>query len=152
MECDHKSKVLDWAYELKDGQMNQYVSLYGCTECDATSPKPFVSKEKIYETDHSNCDSNPCFGCKAKGLQLSPGDAHSRAAMPKRKWEGELKRYKEARRQGIQPAGTTMDKIIAAEKASENLGRAYNAEKDPSAKRIDKKTASAMNQLKKAGI
>jgi hypothetical protein len=47
MECDHKSKVLDWAYELKDGQMNQYVSLYGCTECDATSPKPFVSKEKF---------------------------------------------------------------------------------------------------------
>jgi hypothetical protein len=101
MECDHKSKVLDWAYELKDGQMNQYVSLYGCTECDATS----------------------------------------------RKWEGELKRYKEARRQGIQPAGTTMDKIIAAEKASENLGRAYNAEKDPNAKHINKQTAKTINEL-----
>jgi hypothetical protein len=32
------------------------------------------------------------------------------------------------------------------------LGRAYNAEKDPNAKTINKKTASAMNQLKKAGI
>ena len=61
-------------------------------------------------------------------------------------------RYKEARRQGIQPAGTTMDKIIAAEKASENLGRAYNAEKDPNAKTIDKKTAMAINEVKKAGI
>jgi hypothetical protein len=132
--------------------MNPYVALYGCTECDATSVKPFVSKKEIYAQDHSNCDSNPCFGCKAKGLQLSPGDANGRAAMPKRKWEGELNRYKEARRQGIQPAGTTMDKIIAAEKASENLGRAYNAEKDPNAKTIDKKTAMAINEVKKAGI
>jgi hypothetical protein len=72
--------------------------------------------------------------------------------MPKRKWESELVRYKEARRQGIQPAGTTMDKIIAAEKASENLGRAYNAEKDPNAKAIDKATANAINEVKKAGL
>ena len=93
-----------------------------------------------------------CFGCKISTLELSPGDAHSRAAMPKRKWEGELKRYKEARRQGIQPAGTTMDKIIAAEKASENLGRAYNAEKDPNAKSIDQKTANIINEVKKAGL
>jgi hypothetical protein len=93
-----------------------------------------------------------CFGCKVITLELGTGDANSRASMPKRKWEGELARYKQARSQGIQPAGTTMDKIIAAEKASENLGRAYNAEKDPNAKTINKKTASAMNQLKKAGI
>jgi hypothetical protein len=45
-----------------------------------------------------------------------------------------------------------MAKIEAAHKASENLGRAYNAEKDPNAKRIDKKTANVMNELKKAGI
>ena len=152
MECDHISKVVGWAYELRDGQMNQHVSLYGCTECDATSPKPFVSKEEVYVTDHSNCHLNPCFGCKAKGLQLSTGDANGRAAMPKRKWEGELQAYRDARRQGIQPAGTTMAQIEAAQKASENLGRAYNAEKDPNAKRIDKKTANVMNELKKAGI
>ena len=152
MECDHISKVVGWAYELRDGQMNQHVSLYGCTECDATSPKPFVSKEEVYVTDHSNCHLDPYFGCKAKGLQLSTGDANGRAAMPKRKWEGELQAYRDARRQGIQPAGTTMAKIEAAHKASENLGRAYNAEKDPNAKRIDKKTANVMNELKKAGI
>ena len=93
-----------------------------------------------------------CFGCKVMTLELGTGDANSRASMPKRKWEGELARYKQARSQGIQPAGTTMAKIIAAEKASENLGRAYNAEKDPNAKSINKKTANAMNQLKKAGI
>ena len=93
-----------------------------------------------------------CFGCKVSTLELNTGDANARAVMPKRKWEGELARYKQARSQGIQPAGTTMDKIVAAEKASENLGRAYNAEKDPNAKRIDKKTANVMNELKKAGI
>jgi hypothetical protein len=80
-------------------------------------------------------------------LAIGKGDASSDAAMPKRKWEGELQRYRDARKQGIQPAGTTMNKIIAAEKASENLGRAYNAEKDPNAKHINKKTATVMNQL-----
>jgi hypothetical protein len=64
-----------------------------------------------------------------------------------RKWEGELQAYRDARKQGIQPAGTTMEKIVAAEKASENLGRAYNAEKDPNAKHIDKKTAKTINEL-----
>jgi hypothetical protein len=93
-----------------------------------------------------------CFGCKVMTLELGTGDANSRASMPKRKWEGELARYKQARSQGIQPAGTTMDKIIAAEKASENLGRAYNAEKDPNAKSIDKATANAINEVKKAGL
>ena len=93
-----------------------------------------------------------CFGCKVMTLELGTGDANSRAVMPKRKWEGELARYKQARSQGIQPAGTTMDKIIAAEKASENLGRAYNAEKDPNAKSIDKKTANVINEVKKAGL
>ena len=93
-----------------------------------------------------------CFGCKVMTLELGTGDANSRASMPKRKWEGELARYKQARSQGIQPAGTTMDKILAAEKASENLGRAYNAEKDPNAKSIDKRTANAINEVKKAGL
>jgi len=93
-----------------------------------------------------------CFGCKVMTIELGTGDANSRAVMPKRKWEGELARYKQARSQGIQPSGTTMDKIIAAEKASENLGRAYNAEKDPNAKSIDKATANAINQVKKAGL
>ena len=93
-----------------------------------------------------------CFGCKVQTLELNTGDANARASMPKRKWEGELARYKQARSQGIQPAGTTMDKILAAEKASENLGRAYNAEKDPNAKTIDKKTANAINEVKKAGL
>jgi hypothetical protein len=132
--------------------MHSVVFLWGCTKCDITSSEQlydiaenFIQKKKC----KANCN---CFGCKAKGLQLSTGDANGRAAMPRRKWEGELQAYRDARRQGIQPAGTTMEKIVAAEKASENLGRAYNAEKDPNAKTINKKTANVMNELKKAGI
>ena len=88
-----------------------------------------------------------CFGCKISTLGIGKGDASSEAAMPKHKWEGELQRYRDARKQGIQPAGTSMNKIIAAEKASENLGRAYNAEKDPNTKHINKKTATVMKEL-----
>jgi hypothetical protein len=151
-ECDHITKVVKWGYNLIDGDMVSYVELYGCTKCEETSDIPFVSDD-FKATDHTKCGGPyECFGCKAKGLQLNTGDANGRAAMPKRKWEGELTRYKEARRQGIQPSGTTMEKIVAAEKASENLGRAYNAEKDPNAKTIDRKTANVINEVKKAGL
>ena len=147
MECDHKSKVLEWGYELKDGQMNQYVSLYGCTECDATSPKPFPSKEEVFVIDHSNCHIDPCFGCKAKGLQLSTGDANSQSFMSKKKYNKEMDAYKEARRQGIQPGGTTMQKIEAAHKASEALGKPYNGNSMISAEKITTKTAQVMKEL-----
>ena len=147
MECDHKSKVLEWGYELKNGQMNQYVSLYGCTDCDATSPKPFPSKKEVFSIDHSNCDSEPCFGCKAKGLQLSTGDANSQSFMSKKKYNKEMDAYKEARRQGIQPGGTTMQKIEAAHKASEALGKPYNGNSMISAEKITTKTAQVMKEL-----
>lgn len=147
MECDHKSKVLEWGYKLKDGQMKQYVSLYGCTDCDATSPEPFPSKEEVFVIDHSNCHIDPCFGCKAKGLQLSTGDANSQSFMSKKKYNKEMDAYKEARRQGIQPGGTTMQKIEAAYKASENLGKPYNGNSMISAEKITTKTAQVMKEI-----
>lgn len=55
----------------------------------------------------------------------------------------ELRAYRELRADGIQPEGTTMDKIDAARAATQNLGRAYNAEKDPPAKLISTKTAAS---------
>ena len=90
-----------------------------------------------------------CFGCKALGLQINTGDAKASngSGMTNKQWDAEIGAYANARKQGIQPAGTTMDKIIAAEKASENLGRAYNAEKDPNAKHINKQTAKTINEL-----
>jgi len=42
-----------------------------------------------------------------------------------KKWDAELDAYREARRQGIQPDGTTMPKIQAALDASDRAGAAY---------------------------
>lgn len=88
-----------------------------------------------------------CFGCKVSTLELSTGDANAKKSMPEKKWNAELDAYKQARAQGIQPNGTTMKDIDAAKKASENLGRAYDGNTMPSAKKINKTLATTMNQL-----
>lgn len=53
----------------------------------------------------------------------------------------ELAAYRAARRDGIQPEGTTMDKISAARRATENMKRPYNADVDPPASMIVNKKA-----------
>lgn len=86
-----------------------------------------------------------CFGCKGLGLQMNAGDA--KRDIPDKKWNAELSAYREARRQGIQPAGTTMPHIVAAHKASELLGKAYNADTMPKTKDINKRTAQVMKEV-----
>ena len=93
-----------------------------------------------------------CFGCKISTLQTNSGDASGGKAMPNKKWDGELQAYRDARAQGIQPAGTSMKNIVAAHKASETLGSAYDANTMVKANKLDKRTANVMNQLKEAGI
>jgi hypothetical protein len=88
-----------------------------------------------------------CFGCKGLSIQMNAGDADSRKFMTNKRHNQELDAYKEARAQGIQPAGTTMDKIQQAVQASETLGRAYDANKMPPAKHINKKSAAVMKEL-----
>jgi len=88
-----------------------------------------------------------CFGCKALGLQMNAGDADSRRTMNNKSFNKEINAYKEARAQGIQPAGTSMSKIQEAIKASETLGRAYDSSKMPPAKVINQKTAAIMKEV-----
>jgi hypothetical protein len=89
-----------------------------------------------------------CFGCKASTLELHPGDAAHMRVVSRKKWDAELNAYADARRQGIQPAGTSMKAIKDAHKASENLGKPYNGEKMAPAHRLaNKKIANAMNKL-----
>lgn len=88
-----------------------------------------------------------CFGCKGLTLSMNAGDADSRRVMTNKAFNRELDAYKEARAQGIQPAGTSMRKIEEAVKASETLGRAYDAQKMPPAKHINKKSAEVMKEL-----
>jgi len=88
-----------------------------------------------------------CFGCKGLTLQMNSGDADSRRARPQRVFNKELEAYREARAQGIKPGGTSLRKVEAALKASEALGKAYNAESMPSAEKITKKTAEVMKEI-----
>lgn len=146
MEHEHISKVLEWAYELRDGQMHQYVTLYGCTGCNKKSKlKPFAGKAEI-KIDHTKCGGE-CFRCKAKGLQLNTGDA-SRDISDK-KWTGRLSEYREARENGIQPAGTTPEKVREAWRASEVLGKAYDANTMTNTMNITKHSAEAINHIDK---
>ena len=68
-----------------------------------------------------------CFGCKGLSVQMNAGDANSNLSMSTKKWDKELKAYKDARAQGIQPAGTTMKKVQEAVKISNETGKAFGA-------------------------
>lgn len=68
-----------------------------------------------------------CFGCKVSTLNLNAGEANSNLTMSSKKWDKELQAYRDARAQGIQPAGTSMKKIEEAVKISDKTGKAYGA-------------------------
>lgn len=86
-----------------------------------------------------------CFGCKVGTLQLNSGDA--RREVSDKKWVSDIQAYKDARAEGIRPGGTTRKSVEDARKASETLGRAYDAEKMPKADRITPKTAAILNYI-----
>jgi len=64
---------------------------------------------------------------RASNLEFSTGDANNKKAMPEKKWNAELEAYRNARAQGIQPAGTSMAKIREAVEASNAVGKAFDA-------------------------
>ena len=76
---------------------------------------------------------------------MNSGDA--KRDIPDKKWTAELNAYKDARAQGIQPAGTTMRHVQEAHRASEVLGKAYDADTMPKSKDINHKTAAVMKEI-----
>lgn len=140
--CNHISRVKEWGFtEAHDFVVTEY----DCLLCGVTSPTPFKNEENI-DIDHVNCDDD-CFGCKARTLQLNTGDANSQKAMSNKKWHGELDAYRNARAQGIQPEGTSMAAVQRAVDASEAMGKAYDADVMTSARFIDKKSVSSLNEV-----
>ena len=99
-----------------------------------------------HREDHPE-DVDGCFGCKVLGLQMSPGDASSQKAMSNKRWDGELDAYRQARAEGIQPAGTSMAKIQEARRASEALGKAYDSNTMPSSNLIKNNTVSKLKEV-----
>ena len=141
----HIGKVVDIEYNLIDGQVEQKVVLWGCTACPETSEVLWEDFGE-YTIDKKPCLGDcDCFGCKIKTLQLNAGDATR--DIPDKKWTAELKAYKDARAQGMQPAGTSAHHVQEAYKASELLGKAYNSETMPKAKDINKKSAEVLKQI-----
>jgi len=86
-----------------------------------------------------------CFGCKIGTLELRSGDATR--DISDKKWTSELQAYRDARSQGIQPAGTTRAHVEAAYEASATLGKAYNSETMPKTKDINKKSTEVLKEL-----
>jgi hypothetical protein len=68
-----------------------------------------------------------CFGCKASTIDLNAGEANSRLTMSAKKWDKELALYREARKQGIQPASTKTKDIRKAIDISNKSGAAFSA-------------------------
>lgn len=64
---------------------------------------------------------------RASNIQMNAGDAMSGKPMTNKQWDGELQAYRDARAQGIQPAGTSMRKIREAVEISNKTGVAYQA-------------------------
>ena len=146
MTCDHISKVLAWGYEVINGDVISKPSEYGCTKCTEVSPVPF-DKDDVF-IDHTKCGGpDKCFGCKARGLQLNSGDASSQKMVSNKKWHGELDAYRAARAEGIQPAGTSMSKIQEARRASDVMGKAFDANTMGDSKTIQKKTVSTLKEI-----
>lgn len=135
---EHVSKVVEWGI---DDNYRQVAQLYGCIYCDETSPTPWLSLEESSEHMEHTSYVDDCFGCKIRTLELSTGDAGRAESMSDKKWNAELSAYRDARAQGIQPAGTTMQAISEAKEASDKLGAAYNADVMPAAKDITKASA-----------
>jgi hypothetical protein len=117
----HHGVVDQWGF---DDKQNWIPKIYKCKECGETSEGPFPEVQEP-EVDHSKCSYDPCFGCKAKSLQLGTGD--SGRPMSAKKWDAELNAYSSARKQGIQPAGTTMRAVEDALKKSDKAGKAFDA-------------------------
>lgn len=140
MKCSHLSRVKEWGFT---EEHDFKATLYDCVLCGETSPVPFRDEEKV-DVDHTQCDDD-CFGCKARGLQLNTGDA--KRDIPDKKWTSELKAYKDARAQGIQPSGTTRAHVEQAYAASETLGTAYDADSMPKAKDITPRAVEVMKEI-----
>ena len=67
---------------------------------------------------------------RASNIQMSTGDANGELVSngwTNKKWDNELKLYRDARAQGIQPDGTSTAKIRKAMDVSDKTGHAYGS-------------------------
>jgi hypothetical protein len=146
-KCQHITRVTEWGFT----EAHDFLATaYDCVLCGKKTSKPFPHEDQVANIDHTECDANPCFGCKARGLQLNTGDANSQKSVSNKKWNGELDAYRSARAQGIQPSGTSMAHIKAAVEASDVMGRPFDADTD--ATTAQSITKESVTSLKEVGV
>lgn len=140
---EHKTKVVAWGFNEKHDFV---ASLYGCTECDETFVDLPPDTGLLGHTHTEYVDG--CFGCKAKTLQLSTGDANSAMGTSQKRWDSENEFYASAVKQGINPDGVFRHEVEAAFEASEKLGKAYDTDTSPlTADQITDQTAEVMREV-----
>ena len=123
---NHVSSVLEWGL---DHNTNFAPVLYGCTGCAVISKVPLSNGNITKEHTHKSYTVG-CFACKVETLHLNTGDANSGLTAngwTEKKWDRELDLYKSARKQGIQPDGTSTAKIQKALDISDKTGVAYGS-------------------------
>lgn len=64
---------------------------------------------------------------RAKGTKVAFCGIGGGDASAQKKWDSDLAAYKDARRQGVQPSGTSRVQVETAMKISEMTGTAYTA-------------------------
>lgn len=65
---------------------------------------------------------------KAKTVKVAYCDsANGRDATAQKRWDAELSAYREARAEGIQPAGTKRSQVENAKRLSDAAGKAWDA-------------------------
>jgi hypothetical protein len=123
----HIAKILSWKL---DKDFNYIPGMWGCTDCSETFTEApsngNITVEHLHETYVENC-----FACKIQTLQLATGDAKGDLVSngwTNKKWDNELKLYRDARAQGIQPEGTSTAKIRKAMDVSDKTGHAFGSD------------------------
>lgn len=120
MKHAHITKILKWGL---DADHKFIGTVFGCTECDATSPTPWPVVDEVSEHSSHTEYVEDCFACKAHTLELSTGDANSRKTMSKRLWNAEMNSYAAAVKEGLDPRTTNMADINAAKHAADKAGK-----------------------------
>lgn len=127
--CNHIHRVAKWGL---DASSNYTVTVWDCSLCGIILDKPVEEVEQELNHDYDFCSDNECFVCKIKTLSLNAGDAKSgfiENGYTQKSWDRELKEYRDARAQGIQPKTTRLKDVRAAVEASDKTGKAFDASK-----------------------
>lgn len=120
--CNHHGIVHKWGF---DDNHNWTAIEFICKNCNEIRSERFpVEKLETVMEHEARCDGS-CEGCQAKLIQFSTGDAGR--PMAQKKWDAELNAYSAARKQGIQPAGTSMRAVQDAVEKSNKAGKAFDA-------------------------